>query len=224
MSPLIYKNAGYDATSFAPIVLISEAPQVLVVNPQLPVKSLADLIALAKASPGKLNYSTGGAGTLPHLSAELFKKLTGTAIVHVPYKGGGPAATAVMTGEAQLYFDTLGTALQLIRDGRLRALAVGSAARVPELPDVPTMAESGLPEMTIGTWTALLAPRATPPEIIAKLNTAANAALKSEPLRATLAKIGAQPRGGSPADLAAHMDRETKKWAPLVEELNLRVD
>jgi tripartite-type tricarboxylate transporter receptor subunit TctC len=224
MSPMIHKNAGYDAASFAPVMLIAETPQVLVVNPKLPVKSLADLVALAKAGPGKLNYSTGGAGTLPHLSAELFKRLTGTDIVHVPYKGGAPALIAVVAGDTQLTFDTLGTSLQLIRDGKLRALAVGAPKRVAELPDVPTMAEAGLPALTTGAWTALMAPRATPPAIIAKLNAAANAALHSERMQATLAKIGAQPRGGSPADLAAHIERETKKWAPFVAALNLRVD
>jgi len=224
MSPMIHSNAGYSVDSFAPVILIAEAPQVLVVNPKLPAKSVAELVALAKASPGKLNYSTGGAGTLPHLAAELFKKVTGANIVHVPYKGGGPALTAVVAGETQLTFDTLGTSLQLIRDGKLRALAIGAPKRVPELPDVPTMAELGMPELTAGAWTALMAPKATPPDIIAKLNAAANEALQSEQMRATLAKIGAQPRGGTPADLAAHIARETKKWGPFVTELKLQVD
>jgi len=224
MSPMIHKNAGYDLDSFTPVMLIAEAPQVLVIDPALPFKSVAELVAYAKAHPGKLNYSTGGAGTLPHLAAELFKNLAGVDIVHVPYKGGGPALTAVMAGEAQLTFDTLGTSLQLIRDGKLRVLAIGAAARVPDLPDVPTMAELGMPELTAGAWTALMAPRRTPPEIVAKLNAAANAALKSERMRATLAKFGAQPRGGSPADLAAHIARERAKWAPFVAALNLKVD
>ena len=224
MSPMIHQNAGYDLDSFTPVMLIAEAPQVLVINPALPFKSVAELIAYAKAHPGQLNYSTGGAGTLPHLAAELFKKLAGVDIVHVPYKGGGPALTAVMAGEAQLTFDTLGTSLQLIRDGKLRVLAIGAAARVPDLPDVPTMAELGMPELTAGAWTALMAPRRTPPDIVAKLNVAANAALKSERMRATLAKFGAQPRGGSPADLAAHIARERAKWAPFVAALNLKVD
>ncbi len=224
MSPMIHKNAGYDLDSFTPVMLIAEAPQVLVINPALPFKSVAELVAFAKAHPGKLNYSTGGAGTLPHLAAELFKKLAGVDIVHVPYKGGGPALTAVMAGEAQLTFDTLGTSLQLIRDGKLRVLAIGAAARVPDLPDVPTMTELGMPELTAGAWTALMAPRRTPPDIVAKLNAAANAALKSQRMRATLAKFGAQPRGGSPADLAAHIARERAKWAPFVAALNLKVD
>ncbi len=224
MSPLIYKNAGYDASSFAPVALIAETPQVLVVNPQFPAKSVGELVAYAKANPGKLNYSTGGAGTLPHLSAELFKKETGTAIVHVPYKGGGPALTAVVTGEVQMTLDTLATSLQMVEAGKLRALAVSAPKRLPELPDVPTMAEAGYPALTTGAWTALLAPRDTPPESVARLNSAVNAALHAEPMASTLRKLGAQPRGGTPQELADHLAREQKKWAPVVQALNLKAE
>ena len=182
MSPLIYPTAAYDASSFAPVALIAETPQLLVVNPQLPVKTVAELVAYAKANPGKLNYSTGGTGTLPHLSAELFKQITGTNIVHVPYKGGGPALVAVVAGETQLTFDTVATSLPLARDGKLRVLAVVGPKRVAELPDVPTMRELGFPTISTGAWTALLAPKATPPAIIAKLNAAVNKTLDSEPM------------------------------------------
>ena len=224
MSPMIYKNAGYDASSFAPVALIAETPQVLVINPQLPVKTVAELVALAKANPGKLNYSTGGTGTLPHLNAELFKKETGTQIVHVPYKGGGPSLTAVIAGEVQMTFDTLATSLQLINDGKLRALAIVAPKRAPALPDVPAMSELGLPAISSGAWSALLAPRDTPPDIIAKLNAATNAALHGEPMKNALTKLGAQPRGGTPKDLADHMARELKKWTPIVQALNLKVE
>lgn len=224
MSPLIYSNAGYDASSFAPIALIAETPQLLVVNPQLPVKTVAELVAYAKANPGRLNYSTGGTGTLPHLSAELFKQITGTNIVHVPYKGGGPALVAVVAGEAQLTFDTLATSLPLVRDGKLRVLAIVGTQRVAELPDVPTMLDLGFPTISTGAWTALLAPKATPPAIIAKLNAAVNRALASEPMQSTLAKLGAMPRGGTPQALAERMADETKKWAPVVAALNLKVN
>ena len=179
MSPMIIKNAGYDASSFAPIALIAETPQVLVINPQLPFKSVAELVAYAKANPGKLNYSTGGIGTLPHLNAELFKSVSGADIVHVPYKGGGPSLTGVVAGEVQMTFDTLATSLQLIRAGKLRALAIVGPKRAPDLPDVPAMPEIGYPAVTSGAWTALLAPKGTPPEIVAKLNAAVNAALKA---------------------------------------------
>ncbi|HZL30848.1 MAG TPA: tripartite tricarboxylate transporter substrate binding protein [Pseudolabrys sp.] len=221
MSPMIYRNAGYDASNFQPIALIAEAPQVLVVDPKLPIKSVADLVAYAKAHPGKLNYSTGGIGTLPHLTAELFKQLSGTDIVHVPYKGGGLALQAVFAGETQLTFDTVGTSLALIRDGKLRALAVGVKTRSAELPDVPTMVEAGFPQLTTGAWTAILAPRGTPEAIIAKVNAAANKAITSEPMKGTLAKLGAQPRGGTPKELADYIASETAKWKPIVQKLGL---
>jgi tripartite-type tricarboxylate transporter receptor subunit TctC len=224
MSPMIYSNAGYDASSFAPVALIAETPQLLVVNPNLPVKTVAELVAYAKANPGKLNYSTGGIGTLPHLSAELFKKITGTNIVHVPYKGGGPALVGVVAGEAQMTFDTVATSLPMALGGKLRVLAVVGPKRVAELPDVPTMREAGFSTISTGAWTALLAPKGTPGAIIAKLNAAANAALQSEPMKSTLAKLGAQPRGGTPQDLADHLASEQKKWKPIVEALNLKVN
>lgn len=224
LSPTIHKSAGYDAASFAPVSLIAETPQVLVVNPKLPVKSVAELVAYAKANPGKLNYSTGGIGTLPHLTAELFKQITGTQIVHVPYKGGGLALSAVMTGETQMTFDTIGTSLALVQAGKLRAIAVGAKTRVPELPDVPTMAEAGFPALTTGAWTALLAPRGTPPALIAKLSAATNAALNAEPMKGTLAKFGAKGLGGTPQDLADYVQSETSKWKPIVQSLNIISD
>lgn len=224
MSPMIVKNAGYDASSFAPVALVAETSQVLVVNPQLPFKSVAELLAYARANPGKLNYSTGGIGTLPHLNAELFKSVSGTNILHVPYKGGGPSLTAVVAGEVQMTFDTVSTSLQLIQDGKLRALAIVGPKRAPELPDVPAMPEVGFPAVTSGAWTALMAPHDTPPAIIARLNTATNAALNGEPMKTALAKLGAQPRGGTPQDLSDHIQREIAKWKPIVATLNLKVD
>jgi tripartite-type tricarboxylate transporter receptor subunit TctC len=224
LSPLIHKNPGYSAESFAPIALLTETPQLLVVSADLPVKSLADLVAYAKAHPGKLNYSSGGIGTFPNLTAELFKKLTGTNIVHVPYKGGHLALNAVLAGEAQMTFDTLPTSLALVKAGKLRALAVSGKTRRPELPDVPDMQELGYPLLTTGAWTALVAPKATPPEILAKLNAAANAALRSPAMEGPLAKLGAEARGGTPQDLAAYISEETAKWKPIVKALNLQTD
>ena len=230
MSPLIYKTAGYDAASFAPIALIAETPQLLVVNPQVPFKSVAELVAYAKANPGKLNFATvgnyasSGVGTGPHLAAELFKRQTGTEIMHVPYKGGGPALMGVVAGEVQMTLDPVATSLQLIKDGRLRALAIAGPKRSPELPDVPTLIEAGYPNLTVGAWTALLAPRDTPPDIVVKLNAATNAALRSEAMAGALAKLGTEPRGGTPQALAEHMAREEKKWKPVVESLNLKAE
>ena len=224
MSPMIVRNAGYDASSFAPVVLVAETPQVLVINPQLSLKSVAELVAYAKDNPGKLNYSTGGIGTLPHLNAELFKSVSNTNILHVPYKGGGPSLMAVVAGEVQMTFDTVSTSLQLIQDGKLRPLAIVGPKRAPELPDVPAMPEVGFPAVTSGAWTALMAPRDTPAAVIAKLNAATNAALGGDPMKTALAKLGAEPRGGTPQDLADHIQREIAKWKPIVATLNLKVD
>jgi tripartite-type tricarboxylate transporter receptor subunit TctC len=224
MSPMVYKNAGYDETSFAPIALITETPQVLVAYPGAPFDTVAELVAYAKANPGKLNYSTGGAGTLPHLTAELFKQLTGTDIVHVPYKGGGPALTDVVAGQVPMTFDTAGTSLQFIREGKLKALAVSNPTRLPELPDVPTMPELGYAAINIGAWVALLAPLNTPPAILTRLNQAANAALASPQMKEALTRLSAQPRGGTPDDLARHMKAEHDKWGPIVAKLGLKED
>jgi tripartite-type tricarboxylate transporter receptor subunit TctC len=222
MSPMVYRNAGYDEKSFAPIALIAETPQVLVANPAAPFNTVAELVAYARAHPGQLNYSTGGAGTLPHLTAELFKGLSKTDIVHVPYKGGGPALTDVVAGQVQMTFDTVGTSLQFIRDGRLKALAVSNPTRIPELPNVPTMPELGYPAINSGAWIAFLAPLNTPPPIVAKLNQAANMALASPAMREALTRLSAQPRGGTPEDLARHMQAEHDKWGPIVAALGLK--
>jgi tripartite-type tricarboxylate transporter receptor subunit TctC len=222
MSPMVYKSAGYDENSFAPIALVAETPQLLVAHPAAPFNSVAELIAYTKANPGKLNYSTGGAGTLPHLTAELFKQLSGADIVHVPYKGGGPALTDVVAGQIQMTFDTVGTSLQFIRDGRLKPLAVSNPTRLAELPNVPTMPELGYPAINSGAWVAVLAPLGTPPMIIAKLNQATSDALKSAAMKEPLARLGAQPRGGSPGDLARHMKAEHEKWGPIVAKLGLK--
>jgi tripartite-type tricarboxylate transporter receptor subunit TctC len=222
MSPMVYKSAGYDENSFAPIALVAETPQVLVAHPAAPFNSVPELVAYAKANPGKLNYSTGGAGTLPHLTAELFKQLSGTDIVHVPYKGGGPALTDVVAGQIQMTFDTVGTSVQFIRDGRLKPLAVSNPTRLAEMPGVPTMPELGYPAINSGAWVAVLAPLGTPPAIIAQLNQTTNDALKSAAMKEPLARLGAQARGGSPDDLARHMKAEHEKWGPIVARLGLK--
>src|SRR5215469_3106817 len=222
MSPMVYKSAGYDENSFAPIALVAETPQVLVAHPTAPFGSVAELVAYAKENPGKLNYSTGGAGTLPHLTAELFKQLAGVDIVHVPYKGGGPALTDVVAGQIPITFDTVGTSVQFIRDGRLKALAVSNPTRIAELPDVPTMPELGYPAINPDAWVAILAPLGTPPAVIARINEATNDALKSAAMKKPLARLGAQARGGTPDDLAKHMKAEHEKWGPIVAKLGLK--
>ncbi len=224
MSPMLRSNAGYTSADFAPIAIVSEQPVVLVAHPSAPFKTVAELVAYAKANPGKLNYSTGGAGTLPHLSAELFKSLTGTQITHVPYKGGGPALADVVAGQVPITFDTIGTSLGFIRGGKLNALALVSPKRMAELPDVPTMPELGYPALVTGAWTALLAPKATPPEIVARLNAAVNEALKEPAMLETFARLGAQARGGSPEALVTVIAADTAKWGPIVAALGLKED
>ena len=224
MSPMLRSNAGYSSSDFAPIAIVSEQPVVLVANTSAPFKTVAELVAYAKANPGKLNYSTGGAGTLPHLTAELFKNLSGTEITHVPYKGGGPALADVVAGQVPITFDTIGTSLGFIRNGQLRALALVGPKRIAELPDLPTMTELGYPALVTGAWTALLAPKATPPEIVSRLNAAVNEALKQPSMMETFARLGAEARGGSPDALAAVIKADTAKWAPIVAALGLKED
>jgi tripartite-type tricarboxylate transporter receptor subunit TctC len=224
LSPLIHKNPGYSAESFAPIALVTETPQLLVANPTSPFKNIKELVAYAKEHPGKLNYSSGGIGTFPNLAAELFKKVTGTNIVHVPYKGGGLALNAVMAHEVDMEFDTLGTSLPLIRAGKLRGLAISGKQRSPELPDVPTMQELGYPQLITGAWTAILAPKGTSDDIVAKLNAATNKALHSEAAEGTLKKLGSQAVGGTPQDLANYISAETAKWKPVLQDLHIQAD
>jgi tripartite-type tricarboxylate transporter receptor subunit TctC len=221
MSPMLLKSAGYTAADFAPVAILTETPMVLVVHPSVQAKTLKELIELAKANPGKLNYSTGGAGTLPHLTAELFKKLSGTQITHVPYKGGGPALADVVAGQVQMTFDTVGTSLGFIRSGQLRALALVGPKRIAELPDLPDMPELGFPTLVTGAWTAMLAPKATPADIVNRLNGACNEALKTPAVTEALNRLATQPRGGGPDALAAVISSDTEKWGPIVKELGL---
>src|ERR1051326_2743981 len=224
MGPMLRSTAGYSSSDFAPIAIVSEQPMVLVAHPSAPFKTVPELVAYAKANPGKLNYSTGGAGTLPHLAAELFKSLTSTQITHVPYKGGGPALADVVAGQVPITFDTIGTSLGFIRDGKLRALAMVAPQRMAELPDVPTMPELGYPTLVTGAWTALLAPKATPPEIVARLNAAVNEALKEPAMLETFKRLGAQTRGGPPDALATVIAADSAKWGPIVKALGLKED
>jgi tripartite-type tricarboxylate transporter receptor subunit TctC len=225
VSPLVYKTIDYDPIrSFAPIGLVAEGSIILVVNPALPFKSLPELIAYAKANAGKLNYGSAGTGSVPHLTAELFKSLAGVGLVHVPYRGGALSIADVIGGNVQLTFEASGPLLPHIREGRLRALAVTSKARIPDLPDVPTAAESGYPALVVTTWTGLFAPAGTDAAIIGKLNAAINAGLQSPELQSALAKIGNVPLGGSPEALAQMLVAEQQKWAPIVRALNLKAE
>lgn len=225
MAPSLYRKLGYDPRkSFAPISLVSSGPMLIAVNASVPATTLAQLIALAKDKPGSLNYSSAGNATPPHLAAEMFKSLAGVSLVHVPYKGGGPALQAVTAGEVQVLFEGLVTLLPQIKAGRLRALAISGTTRDPALPDVPTVAEAGLPAFQVNFWSGLVAPAGTPPEVVASLNTALRQVLGSSEARATLTRFGLAPSGNTPAEFARFIDAEIGRWERAIQASGASVD
>ena len=185
---------------------------------------MAELVAYAKANPGKVNFSSGGVGTIPHLTGELFKAKAGINVVHVPYRGGGPSIADVVGGQIQFTFEGMNVLLPLVRDGKLRALAITATTRNAQLPDVPTMVESGFPDVVASSWTGLLAPAATPPAIVSKLNAATNAALSSDDMKSALTKVVADPLGGSPQDLAARMTADRQRWGAIIRQAGINLD
>jgi len=209
---------------FAPVILVAGVPNVLVINPALPVNSVQELIAYAKANPGKLNFASSGNGTSIHLSAELFKTMTGVQITHIPYKGSAPALQELMGGQVQLMFDNLPSSLALIKGGKLKALAVTSKERAAALPDVPTIAESGLPGFEASSWFGLLAPAGTPQPVIAKLNAEIAKWLATPEAKEKLLAQGANAAGGTPEDFARHIAAETAKWQKVVKDSGAKVD
>src|SRR6202795_3594221 len=222
IAPLLHADAGYDPLkSFDPIALVGESSNILVVNPAVPANTVQELVAYAKANPGKVNFSSGGIGVLPHLIGEMFKARAGIDIVHVPYKGGGPSINDVVAGNVQMTFEGTSVLLPLIQAGRLRALAVTTAKRIAQLPDVPTMVESGFPDFVSVSWTGLLAPAHTPATMITRLNGAINDGLKTPDLRTALTRISYEPLGGTPADFTVVIKADLAKWSPIVKTLGL---
>ncbi|HEY7299408.1 MAG TPA: tripartite tricarboxylate transporter substrate binding protein [Xanthobacteraceae bacterium] len=225
IAPMLQKNAGYDPIkSYDPVALIAATSNVLVVHPSVPARSVQELVAYAKANPGKINFSSGGIGTLPHLIGEYFKARAGIDVVHVPYRGGGPSIQDVVAGNIQFTFEGISVLLPLIREGLLRGLAVTSPNRSPLLPELPTMIEAGFPDFQATAWTGLLAPHGTPPQIIAKLNGAVNAALRAAEMKASLDKLAGNPLGGPPQELTRTIESDLAKWGPIVKALNLSTD
>ncbi len=214
LNSVLYKKVPYDPVrDFAPITLAATAPNILVVNPKLPLKTLADLIAAAKAQPGKLSYGTPGIGTSPHLCMELFKSMAGVDLQHVPYKGTAAAVMDIIGGQIDVAFATALTAKPLIDAGRLRALAVSGPRRVEALPGVPPVAEAGVPGYEAMQWYGLLAPAGTPSAIIERVHAEAMVALRSPEMKARLAADGAEPAGTTPAEFGAYIKRELEKWS-----------
>jgi tripartite-type tricarboxylate transporter receptor subunit TctC len=222
IGPLMYKNVGYDALkAFAPIAWLGTTSDILVTNPKFPMKSVGELIAYAKANPGKLNYSSPGIGTPPHLIGEMLKERTGIDIVHVPYKSGGQSIQAAIAGEVQFTFENPAVALPLVRAGTVRALAVTSEQRDPQAPDVPTLIESGLPDFVSVSFTGVVGRAGIPGAIVGKLNGAINESLKSPDVAATLVKLAVDAKPQSPEKFGAFLAAEISKTAPVVKAAGL---
>ncbi len=223
ISPSIYQGADADVLkAFAPVALVAVSPQILAVTPSLPVTSLAELIAYAKQHPGKVNFGSAGVGSQPHVLGELLSLVAEIKLTHIPYRGSAPAITDLLGGQIQMMFDTPVVLLSHIQAGRLRALAITSAARSPQLPDVPTMAESGLPRLQASLWSGMLAPAGTPAAVVARLNAAFNAAMNTPETKASLQKLGAEPNAMSPAAFGAFLAAETRKWSAVVAEAGIK--
>ena len=222
---MVYQNIGYDPVKgFAPVAMLGVTANLLVVNPALPAKSVQELVALAKRSPGKLNYSSPGAGTPPHLIGEMFKQRTGTDIVHVPYKGGGLAMQAVIAGETQMAFENTAVSLPYVSGGQVRGLAFTSEKRNARAPDVPTMIESGVADFVSASFTGVVAPAGTPAAVVSRLNAAINECLKLPDVQATLIKLSVDARIGSPEDFSTFLTNERAKWVPLIKSANVKAE
>jgi tripartite-type tricarboxylate transporter receptor subunit TctC len=225
LAPMLQKSAGYDPlTSFDTVALVAVSSNILVVNPAVPASTVPELVAYAQANPGKVNFSSGGIGVLPHLIAEMFKVRAGIDIVHVPYRGGGPSINDVVSGQVQMTFEGTSVLLPLIQAGRLRALAVTSPKRIAELPDTPTMIESGFAGFSSTSWTGLLAPSGTPRDIVATLNARVNEVVALPEFKTALARLSTEPLGGTPAEFTELIKVDIAKWRPIVSALHITSD
>lgn len=221
----VYKKLPYDfQKDLTPITTIALVPNVLVVNANTPAKNTAELVALLKAKPGAYNYGSNGNGTAQHLIGTQFQNLTGTEVAHIPYKGSGPLATDLLGGQVTMSFDTVTPVLQHIKAGKLRALAVTTGKRSSALPDVPTLDEAGLKGFDIGTWFGVLAPAATPKEVLVRLNTEMVKVIQSPEFRKRMEEIGAEPIGNSAEQMAQQIKSETEKFAKLVKDAKVTIE
>jgi tripartite-type tricarboxylate transporter receptor subunit TctC len=223
--PAVTGNRDYDpARAFTPVAKVSQNYEVLVVHPAFSARSVGELVALARANPGKLNYGSAGHGNATHLAAELFKLRTGVDIVHIPYKGAADAVTGVLGGQVQMFFGDIGGVLPLMWEGTLRALAVSSDTRNPLVPDLPTMIESGVPDYVVLTYIGVVAPAGTPTGIVEKLNSAINESLTTPDVAAAFARLGAEVQPASPQDFAAFLAAETRKWTEVAKAANIKIE
>ena len=225
INPTLYSKLPYDPIKdFAPVTLITSVPNVLVVHPSLPVKTVKDLIALAKARPGQLNFASGSTGSAGHLAGELFNSMAGVQMTHIPYKGAAPAVIDLIAGHVSLMFDNLASALPNIKAQRVRAIAVTTLTRSPLLPIVPTISESGLKGFDVSTWFGIFAPAGTPPELVNKLNVEVVRILHTNEMRERLAALGAEPAGNKPDDFLAFIKAEIPKYAKVIKASGARAD
>lgn len=223
--PHLTPNMPIDVLAdFAPVTNIAAVPLWLVVNPALPVRSVAEFIAYARANPGKIAYASSSQGGAPHLAGELFKLMTGTDLVHVPYRGSGPAGQDLIAGTVQAMFDSVPASAGAVRDGRLRALGVTTKSRIAPFPDLPTIAEAGVPGYEIATWYGIWAPARTPPAIIARLQQAVASAARNPETRARFDALGAEPVADSPEDYARFVRTEYDRWGKLVRDARIKLD
>ena len=221
VNPLLYKNISFDPTKFEPVAIMTHIANVLLVRPDFPAKTAKDFIAYVKANPGKVNYASQGIGTTSHLTAALFEKVTGTKMVHVPFKGTAPALNAIVGNQVDVIFMELSSALKLHEAGKAHILAVATDKRIANLPNIPTLEEEGLKGFTSDTFNAISAPPKTPKPIVDKLNKAINEVLQEPDVRALFAKVNLTPAGGSPAEARAFIEAETKKWGDVIKEAHV---
>ncbi len=225
IAPNLFPKMPYDALKdFVAVAYVGYVPNVLAVHPSVPAKSVKELVALAKAQPGKLNFASSGNGSTQHLAGELFKQLTGTSIVHVPYKGSGDAIKDLLAGVVSMNFDTMPPVLPHIQAGKLRGLAISTPRRLPQLPDVPTFAEEGITGFDVANWYGVMAPAGTPRELVTRLNADINKAMQVPEVRARLEGVGTQLREQSAADFDAYMKAEVAKYAKLVKDAGVRLE
>ena len=224
INPSIYRRMPFKESDFAPIIQLASVPQVLVVHPSLPVKNVKELVTLAKSRPGELTYGSSGNGAFNHLTGALFGQMTHSKIVHVPYKGGGPAAVALLSGEISMILGEPASIVGFVKAGRVRALAVTSARRTPTFPELPTIAEAGVPGYQATSWNGMLAPAGTPADVIKRLNAEFNRIIVTPDMEKRMLDNGYEPVGGPPERFGELIRAEIAKWAPVVAAAGVRVD